>query len=257
MSIIAVFNQKGGVGKTTTAFNLAAAMRRDNVRPLMIDLDPQCHLTILTGAKTQVGTSLYEFFKGDKYLTDLIQQLPNGMNLVPSHIELAKIDMLLGREPRISSKLRQAIHNEMLDTPDMPIVMDCCPMLGVLSVNALVAAERVLVPVAADFLSYQGAIQLNNTLIGLEKALKKPIKRRYVITRYNTHRKFVKEIRTKLQEAFGEDLCRTRIHESALVGEALLEGKDVFTMNPDSQAAKDYAALFDELVGSGFLPLGD
>ncbi|WP_374336646.1 ParA family protein [Leeia sp.] len=257
MSMLAVFNQKGGVGKTTTAFNLAAAMRRDNVHPLMIDLDPQCHLTMLSGAQTQLGTSLYGFYKGEKYLTDLIQQLPNGLNLIPSHIELCKIDMLLGKETKIATKLKHAIHDEMLATPDMPIIMDCCPMLGVLSVNAIVASERVLVPVAADFLSYQGAVQLSNTLQGLEAVLKRPIKRRYVLTRFNERRKFVKDIIGKLQDTFGDDLCQTRIHESASLAEALACGKDVFSYNPASRAAKDYANLFDELVSSGFLPIGD
>lgn len=257
MTTVAVFNQKGGVGKTTTAFNLAAAMRQDNVNPLLIDLDPQCHLTMLTGVKTQMGTSIYGFYHGDQYLTDLIQALPNKLHLIPSHIELCKIDMLYGRQPKIADKLRLAIHNEMLDTPDMPIVIDCCPMLGVLSINAILAAGRVLVPVAADYLSYQGAVQLSNTLAGLEASLKHPIKRRYVITRYNARRKAVREVIDKLQDTFGNDVCLTRIHESTALSESLAHGVDIFTYAPKSQPARDYQRLFEELVETGFLPLGD
>ncbi|WP_026182597.1 ParA family protein [Leeia oryzae] len=257
MSILAVFNQKGGVGKTTTSFNLAAAMRKDQVHPLLLDLDPQCHLTMLAGVQTQLGTSLYGFYKEGRQLTDLIRQLPNGFNLVPSHIELCKIDMLLGREPRIATKLRQAIQSEMLETPEMPIVFDCCPMLGVLSINALVASERVLVPVAADYLSYQGAVQLAHTLTGLEHALKRKFQRRYLITRFDPSRKSSLEVVDKLRATFGEDVCKTVIHESASLAEALLMGKDVFHYEPAQQSAEDYAKLFEELVGDGFLPLGD
>ncbi|MCB6182430.1 ParA family protein [Leeia sp. TBRC 13508] len=257
MSILAVFNQKGGVGKTTTSFNLSAAMRRDNVHPLLLDLDPQCHLTMLAGVQTQLGTSLYGFYKEGRQLTDLIRQLPNGFNLIPSHIELCKMDMLLGREPRIATKLRNAIRSEMLETPDMPIVFDCCPMLGVLSINALVAAERVLVPVAADYLSYQGAVQLSHTLTGLEHALKRKFKRRYLITRFDKDRKTSQEIVDKLRDTFGDDVCDTVISESAPLAEALLLGKDVFQYDAAKAAADEYTKLFEELVGCGFLPIGD
>jgi chromosome partitioning protein len=134
----------------------------------------------------------------------------------------------------------------------IPVMIDCSPMLGVLSLNAVFAAQRLLIPVSADYLSLQGVNRLDAALKVLEKPLGKRIERRIVITRFDSRRKLAYDIYDKLQEHYGKDLCGTRIAESVSLAESPAHGKDIFAYAPHSQGAKDYDALAEELIGSGF-----
>jgi chromosome partitioning protein len=150
-------------------------------------------------------------------------------------------------------RLKNAIQAEMLEQEGAPIVIDCCPMLNVLSLNAIFASGKVLVPISADFLSVKGALQLENTLKALEHVVKKRIERRYVVTRFDARRRMTHEIVAQLRERFGAELCTTHITENVSLAESPAYNKDVFSHAPHSQGAKDYDALVTELAEAGFL----
>ncbi len=250
MARITVFNQKGGVGKTTTALNLTAALARAGARPLAIDLDPQGHLTALSGIRISGAEySLYAHYRDNTPLAEIIRDTGRGWMMLPAHLELAKVDTQFGKGPNILNKLKFALVREQVNGT-RPVIIDCCPLLGVLSLSAIFAADTVLVPVSADYLAVKGAIQVEKTLNALGPVLKKRIARRYVITRFDGRRKMSWEIDRTFREKFGDDVCETRIAESVSLAESPFAEKDIFDHAPASRGAKDYQALYDELLSS-------
>ena len=253
MAKVAVFNQKGGVGKTTTTLNLAALLARRGADPLVIDLDPQAHLTSICGATVATSErSLYGFYAAGASLSGLIKLTGSGLKIIPSHLDLSQVDTLFGKGPNVLNRLNYGIIKENLNT-DRPIVMDACPMLGVLSLNSVFAADRVLVPMSADYLAIKGALQTERTLKALEQVLKKPIERRYVLTRFDARRRMSWDIDQQLRERFGPAVCATRVAENVSLAESPSYNRDVFEHSPVSRGAQDYTALLDELESCGFL----
>lgn len=254
MAKIAVFNQKGGVGKTTTTLNLTALLARRGADPLVIDLDPQAHLTAICGCGvTAPERSLYGFYCNGATLGGLIKFVNGpGWKIIPSHLDLSKVDTQYGKGPNVLNRLNAGIVKENLNT-DRPILMDICPMLGVLSLNGVFAADHVLVPISTDFLAVRGALQMERTLKALEQVLKKRVERRYILTRFDARRKMSWDIDQQLRARFGAEVCATRIAENVSIAESPSYNRDVFTHAPGSRGAQDYAALLEELDACGFL----
>jgi chromosome partitioning protein len=253
MAKIAVFNQKGGVGKTTTSLNLTAALARRGYNPLSIDLDPQGHLSYVCGSSVaNADDSIFGFYQNTRPLAQLIRPASGGWLVIPAHVELSKVDTQFGKGPNILNRLNGGIVRENLNT-GRPIVLDCCPMLGVLSLSAIFASDRVLVPVSADYLAVQGVHQVEKTLKALEHVLKRRMLRRYVVTRFDARRKMSHQIYEELKSRHGDDVCGTRITENVSVAESPAVKKDVFAHAPESRGAQDYEALLDELVATGFV----
>jgi chromosome partitioning protein len=252
LAVIAVFNQKGGVGKTTTCLNVAASLALLGRNPLAIDLDPQAHLTLASGLKVpSASDTIVAFYRGEKPLHELVRHLPSGVRLIPSHPELSKVDALYGKNAAIATRLKQGLE-ERLAWEEAPVLIDCCPVLGVLSLNAVFAADRVLVPVSADFLSLQGLYRLDAALRVLEGPLQRKIERKAVLTRFDARRKLSYEVFDRLKDLLGPDLCDTRISENVSLAESPASGKDVFAHAPHSMGARDYGNLTMELLSKGF-----
>ena len=252
MAVIAVFNQKGGVGKTTTCLNVTAALSVAQRFPIALDLDPQGHLTLASGAKKTGGEEgMASFFKHKTPLASLLQETSRGWQIISASLELAKIDAMFGSDPKAATLLRQGLREDLALT-GAPIMIDCCPMLGVLTLNALLATDRVLIPVSADFLSLQGVHRLDSALNVLEGKLNRKLERRIVVTRFDSRRKLSYDIFDKLRARYGELVCSTRIGETVALAASPMHGKDVFEYAPHSPGAADYRALTQELWDSGF-----
>ncbi len=253
MATIAVFNQKGGVGKTTTCLNVAAALAKAKRHPIALDMDPQGHLTLACGLKRDDSANLNmaEFFEHKTPLAKLLRDTPAGWQIVASSLALSKIDALYGGDPNVANLLKQGLKEELALT-GAPILIDCCPMLSVLTLNALIAADRVLIPVSADYLSLQGVHRLDSALNVLEKRMNRKFERRIVVTRFDSRRKLAYDIYDKLRDRYGSLVCNTRIGENVALATSPMHGLDVFAFAPHSPGAADYMALTIELVKSGF-----
>ncbi len=254
MTVIAVFNQKGGVGKTTTTLSLAAALARNGYAPVALDMDPQAHLTALCGHRpTDSAQSLYGFFKKDQLLSELVVPLSSGVNLIPGHMELAKVDTLRATKTKLM-KLTEALDREQFRASGEPILIDCCPMLGYLSIAAILAADVVVVPVTPEYLTVNGTGQLVHTLKGMEK-LSGVKPRRYFINRFVAGHPTHERVSNSLRNIFGSELCKTVVKDEVNVIESGGSNQDVFSFTAESVGGEDFAFLLDELVESGFIKL--
>ncbi|MGH8798965.1 MAG: ParA family protein [Casimicrobiaceae bacterium] len=252
MTVIAVFNQKGGVGKTTTALNLLAGIAQRKHRPLAIDLDPQAHLSGIFGIRPRFADdSVYSFFVRQRPLADVTEIAQSGVMVCPGHLDLSKLDTLLGKGVNVVTRLRAALRAPGIAPGH--VVIDCCPLLGVLSLNAIFACDLVLIPVSADYLAMQGAQQVERALNALEPVFKARLPRRYLLTRFDARRKMSSEVADLMAMAFRPDeICKTRVAENVSLAESPARQLDVFRYAPASAGARDYNALVDELVAAGF-----
>lgn len=254
MTVVAVFNQKGGVGKTTTALNLAAALQRRGRATYGIDLDPQAQLSSISGVTAASGAdTVLSMFQHSRLLRSLVQPAGNGLHIVPGHIELSKVDSLFGKGYNVVNRLATVLCAEQLGIRESPLLIDCSPLFGVLSLNALFACDGLVVPISADHLSFKGALQIEKTLRALEPVLKRRVERRYLLTRFDGRRRMAWEILEMAEQRFGKEVCRTRIAENVSLAESPGLNKTVFEHAPQSHGARDYDTLLDELLADGFI----
>lgn len=254
---IAIFNQKGGVGKTTTTLNLAAAIARHGNAPLLLDLDPQCHLTGIHGTlQTDPDRSLFGFYQGLRTLDELAVPWKDIGRLIPAHSQLIKVDTIYGKGPTILNKLRvglDTLEAARADKAAQNILIDCCPYMGVLALNAIFACDLLLIPISTDFLSLQAANQMTQTLAYLEPVLKRRLERRYLLTRYDRRRKMSEDIQNRLRQSYGDEVCQTIILENVSIAESPSMNRDVISHSPSSRGAADYTNLHQELLQRGLL----
>ncbi len=259
--IIAVANQKGGVAKTTTVINLAAALGRKGYKVLMVDADSQGSLTIASGIKqaddleVTLASKMYERAgdnEVDNDVMDAIMNIAEQIDLIPGNITTAPLETYLvnviGRE-----LLLRDILNEVRDEYDY-ILIDCMPSLGMMTLNALVAADNVLIPVQAEYLSVKGL----NQLLGAVKSVKGRLNRNLgvkgiVITMLKTNTRYGKDIVSKIEELFGNNIhvFEAQIPNTIKVAEASIAGKSVIEYCPESKAAEAYLKLGEELIRDG------
>jgi len=254
LSILAIFNQKGGVGKTTTAVNLAATLARHGRPPCGIDLDPQAQYSAISGVRAADGdATVLAVFQRNRPLRELIVASNNGANIIPAHLELSKVDTLFGKGYNIVNRLNTALRAENFVDDTRPVLIDCSPLIGVLALNAIFACQGVIIPVSADHLSARAALQTEKTLRALEVVLKRRVPRRYLLTRFDTRRRMAWEVHQMLEEKFGLEVCRTKIAENVSLAESPAHNKTVFEHAPNSRGALDYDALLAELLADDFI----
>lgn len=254
MTIVTIFNQKGGVGKTTTALSLAATLALRGRKPYAIDLDPQAHLSSIADITAASGDdTVLSLFQRNRALRELVQESINGIGVIPAHMELSKVDTLFGKGYNVVNRLNSALRAEQFGDHERPVIIDCCPLIGVLSLNAIFASDCLIVPVSADHLSAKAAFSIEKTLKALEPVLKRRVKRRYLLTRFDGRRGMAWDILRMLEEKFGEEVCRTRIAENVSLAESPAYNKTIFEYAPSSRGAHDYDELIEELLADGFI----
>jgi len=252
MTIIAVFNQKGGVGKTTTALNLAAALARNGRTTFGIDLDPQAQFSSIAGISAKSGDdTVLSVFQRNRPLSELVNESSSGIKVIPAHAELSKVDALFGKGFNVVNRLNTGLKAEHFGSKSSSVIIDCCPMIGVLSLNAIFACDCLIVPISADYLSAKGAVQIDKTLKALEQVLKRRVKRRYLLTRFDVRRNMSQDVLRMAEEKFGVDVCLTRIAENVSLAESPALNKTIFQHAPSSRGAHDYDALLAELLSDG------
>lgn len=246
MKIVAVTNQKGGTGKTTSTINIGAGLNRLGKRVLLIDLDPQANLSFSLGLNDPGRLpNIYEVLSGRISIRNAMIDA-GGLGLVPSSPDLGRLEADMASFPDKSTLLRRAL-SEPLDLDY--ILLDCPPSSGLITLNALTAAQEIYVPVQAEFLALQGMSKLLETIETVRRDHNPHLLLTGVIaTRYDQRRVLNREVIGSLSEHFGDKLFDTFIHENIALAEAPSFGQDIFSYRPDSNGARDYMSLCREIV---------
>ncbi len=250
MKIISIFNQKGGVGKTTTNINLAAYLALKGQKVLVIDIDPQGNTSSGLGIdKENVRLTTNELLLSDEIINDMIIPISNIDNLyiVPSNMELAGADLELGymenREFILKEKLK-ALNIEF----DF-IVIDCPPSLGLLTINALTASDSVLIPMQCEYYALEGISQLIKTIQKVKKGLNKNLEvEGVVLTMFDPRRNLQLQVAEELKSYFGELVYENSIPRNIRLAEAPSHGVPIALYDPKAKGAEAYSDLADEFL---------
>jgi chromosome partitioning protein len=249
--VYAIANQKGGVGKTTTAVNVAACVADAGSQTLLVDLDPQCNATVALGGDRDMQPSSYDCLTGDVSVAEAARPAgPDNLWLVPASRDLAGASVELPRMEGSETRLRERLGpvRERFDVT----VLDCPPSLGPISVNALVTADRVIVPVQAEYLALEGLVQFLDTLAMIRREMNPSLDvSGLLITMHDERTRLAQDVERELREHFPEMVFDTVIPRSVRVAEAPSYGLPVTEHAPSSPASSAYRALAEELAARG------
>ncbi|HEY4008080.1 MAG TPA: ParA family protein [Pseudonocardia sp.] len=251
--ILTVANQKGGVGKTTSAVNLAAALTSYGMRVLVIDLDPQGNASTALGVEHTSGTaSVYEALLGEISLAEAAVSSTQSPDLlcVPATIDLAGAEIELVSLVAREARLKQALNEAVLDELDVDYVLvDCPPSLGLLTVNALVAAAEVLIPIQCEYYALEGLGQLLSNIELVRAHLNRTLHvSTILLTMYDGRTKLADQVTNEVRKHFGGRVLRTVIPRSVKVSEAPGFGQTVLAYDPGSRGARSYLDAAREMV---------
>lgn len=247
--VLAVVNQKGGVGKTTTAINLSAGLALEGLRCLLIDCDPQANSTGGFGfARDEERDSTYDVLLGQATIAgaslqteiETLKLVPSSKNLIGANVELIQVE-------RRAYRLKDAV-DAVREDYDY-ILLDCPPALDLLTLNSLVAADRLLVPMQAEYFALEGISELMNTLERVREAFNPGLEIEGVLlTMYDDRTNLAQQVTENLREFFKEKLLKTAIPRNVRLAEAPSYGKPVLLYDPKSRGAESYIQLTNELL---------
>ena len=259
--IIAIANQKGGTGKTTTTLNLGAALKEIENNVLLVDMDPQASLTLALGLNPdELEITIYTALKyvievGEMHPEKVIMTTDEGLDLIPSNIELSQADLDLVREPLGVYALRDVLR-PVVDNYDY-ILVDCPPTLGILTTNGLAAADQVIIPLQADYLALKGVNLLLRTIAKIQRRANRRLKIAGVLlTMADLRTLHAREIIATTRQAFDErvPVFETVVKMSVRLKEAPITGQSILSYAGDTTGAIAYRQLARELTGQGIGP---
>lgn len=251
MVVISIANQKGGVGKTTTAINLASALAERNRRVLLIDLDPQGNATTSLGFnRRELFISVYEvMIEGMSARSAIFPTIQNGLSLLPSNENLPGVEVLLSERADRSHVLKQALQ-DVYSHYDY-ILIDCPPSLGILTLNGLVASDGILIPMQAEFLALEGLTQLLKTISIVREELNRSLELYGVVfTMYDGRTRLAREVDAEVRKFFEgrATVFETTIPRTVRLAEAPSHGLPITMYEPSSNAAEAYRNLAGEVI---------
>ncbi len=251
MRSIAFMNQKGGVGKTTCAANLGAALARRDQRVLLVDVDPQGNLSLHFNVDIYaLEHSTYTMMIGQSTAREaVLADVRPGISILPANLDLAGAELELvnavGRETILRSALGRLLAEESYDF----VLLDCPPSVGLLSLNALNAAREVFIPLQTEFFALQGMTRLMDVIELVRSRLGHSVEVTGIIsTLYDVRTNLSREVDSEIREYFGERVFRTVIHTSVKLAEAPSHGQTIFEYAGDSRGASEFEALAEEVL---------
>ncbi len=252
--IIAIANQKGGVGKTTTAINLSAALAIEGQNVLLVDIDPQAHSTLGLGIpKDSVTKSVYDALIDTTKSKDVYIKIDKTFDLLPANIDLAGAEVELVSMPDRETRLKQVL--ETFSNLYSYIFIDCPPTLGLITINGLVAADSVLIPIQCEYYALEGIVRLLDTINLVKKHLNSKIEiEGVVLTMYSKHLNLSLQVADEIRKHFRNKAYETTIPRSVRLAEAPSFGKTIFQYDNNSTGANAYRALAQEFLSKQINP---
>jgi chromosome partitioning protein len=249
MRKIAVINQKGGSGKTTTVVNTGYYLAEMGKSVLLVDLDPQAHTTIHLGFEPpQIKKSLYDLLVNQTPLSDVLAHTPyKNLDLLPSKIDLASAEIELVNEVGREIILREILKKNKVKYDY--VIIDCPPSLGLLTLNALTTAKEVFIPIQAEFFALEGLTKLFQTIKIVKERVNPELDiTGIIITMYDKRKNICRDVEKKVEEHFKDKVFKTRIRENVRLAEAPSYGKPIGEFDSNSYGAEDYKKLVKEII---------
>ena len=248
MKVIAVMNQKGGVGKTTTTLNLAHALALQGKKTLMLDMDPQGHLSSCFAIDTYTSSGMDEVLIDDKPLQEAIINVRENLSLVPAGARLGELETRPLEGKNRGYRLHDALASIKNTVRADYVLIDCPPASGLLAMNAILGCDELIIPVTGDYLALQGLSRLIKVVSHIEQTLQRTTKKWFVLTRFQTQRKLANQIREKMVGYFPHQVFKTAIRENVSLAESPGFAKTIFEYRPKSNGAQDYQNLAIDLL---------